>query len=308
MQKIKQQSLIYFHRLGAFLAKSKFLQPSRLRSALGRLWYSIGGDTAFCFTAIIDSTEFRMCGPYRICASDYYHNYLRYGAYEAAVTIHIKKLVDNYKYVRILDIGAHDGWYTLFLARLMGDRGKIFAIEPSEKIFSILKHNVELNAQTNVVLYMIPLSDKHEAVDMVNSKVTPWECRYMLTTLENDTKRLDIPKAYAIPFDELNEKEDIHPNIVKIDVHGVWKKVVDGMKESLRKDIEHLYLEIDTHTWDISNRYEDLLHVFSLLKEAGMNIYEIQNFKEFHKSNIVIADAKRIASHKDDAILYAVKN
>lgn len=52
-----------------------------------------------------------------------------------------------------LDIGAHIGYYTLLLARLVGENGKVFAFEPEPANFALLKKNVKVNGFCdNVIL------------------------------------------------------------------------------------------------------------------------------------------------------------
>lgn len=57
-----------------------------------------------------------------------------------------------------LDIGAHIGYFTLILARAVGETGKVFAFEPEPKNFLMLKKNIEVNKFQNTVLENIALS------------------------------------------------------------------------------------------------------------------------------------------------------
>lgn len=265
------------------------------------------GSITYGFEAEVMGTRFRLQGPFRYTGVDYYGPYRVQGAYEPSVTAHITEVVRQCHSPRVLDVGSHYGWYTIYLAKLIGDRGIVYSFEPSEAIFSILERNIELNSLNNVLLYKLPLSDKRETISMVTSNRYPQEPRSM-SVIEQGAAKNRPGVLSATPFDELNEAEAIHPNIVKIDVRGVWRKVVDGMRESLRKDVEHLYLELDTPTWDLAIYYEDIRHVIALLRDAGMNVYEITNFRKRDGSEIVKADEESIAYRGEvDAMLYAVK-
>jgi hypothetical protein len=143
---------------------------------------------------------------------------------------------------------------------------------------------------------------------MVVTKEFPGEARYM-SVIQGDTADKYNGLLSAIPFDELNEAEAIHPNIVKIDVRSVWRKVVDGMRESLSRDVEHLYLELDRppDSNDLSPLCADVKHVVSMMRDVGMDVYEIQNHRMREGGQMVKADENRIcAAH--EAMLYGVKS
>jgi len=310
----KRLTLGLLTRIAAGMGRSKLYKtlPPGMRAALMKAWRFVAGsrllgDMPFGFDAKVGGTRFQLRGPFRYAGGDYYLTYLTQGAYEAAVTAHITQLVRQCPTPRVLDVGAHYGWYTIYLAKVIANRGIVFSFEPSEVIFSFLKRNVELNDLHNVRLYKLPLSDKREAVSMVASKSYPRESRCMSVVewgeMANYTGLLS-----AIPFDELNEVEAIQPNIVKIDVRGVWRKVVDGMRESLQREVEHLYLELDTPPGDLSSLHADIQHVVLLLRDAGMDVYEIQDFRKRDGGKMVKADEDQIARRdKCDTMLYAVK-
>jgi FkbM family methyltransferase len=259
----------------------------------------------FSFNAEVDGTRFQLRGPFRYAGGYYYITYLRQGAWEAAVTSHITQVVRNCPIPRILDVGAHYGWYTLYLAKLAADKGIVYSFEPSEETFACLKQNVEVNDLHNVHLYNLPLSDKRETIRMIVSKRFPREARYM-SVIEPSTPDNYDGLLGAIPFDEINEAEAIHPNIVKIDVRGSWRKVVDGMRKSLYRDVEHLYLEVDATSKNLSTQHEDIKHVISILYEAGMDVYEIQDFTRREGGRMIKANEDLIAN-KFSAMLYGIK-
>ena len=281
-----------------------------------KIWHFISpdrlvGDIPFGFDIEFIGTRFRLQGAFRHAVCDYYIQCLTQGAYEFPVTTHITRVVRECASPRVLDVGAHYGWYTMYLAKLIANRGDVFAVEPSESVFSFLKQNVESNDLHNVHLYKLPLSDKREAIRMVPSNITPNESRYMYSVEEWEKMNNYTSTINAIPFDELNEMEAINPNIVKIDVHGVWRKVVDGMRESLRKDVKHLYLALDPPFNDLSSLHTDIQHVILMLRDAGMDVYEILDFTKRDGGKIIKADKNRIsatASRGRPTMLYAFKS
>ena len=53
----------------------------------------------------------------------------------------------------VVDIGANIGTHTLAFARLVGERGRVFALEPQRMVAQVLAANVALNSLTNVHTY-----------------------------------------------------------------------------------------------------------------------------------------------------------
>lgn len=317
MQVNKQPARI-LARTAAVLARSRLYRilPRHLRGVFLKVWHFVAGsrllsNIPFSFNVEVNGTRFQLRGPFRYIVNEYYVPYVAESAYEVHVTAHIAQVVRQCPTPRVLDVGAHYGWYTIYLAKLTANRGTVFAIEPSEAIFSLLKRNVELNGLRNVRLYKLPLSDKRETISMVASKSHPRESRYMHSVTEQGATANYTDTLSAIPFDELNEMEAIHPNIVKIDVHSVWGKVIDGMRESLRRDVEHLYLELDNISKALSSQYANIQHVIFMLRDVGMDVYEIQGFRKRDGGKMIKVDENWIARRQDtlsvEIMLYAVK-
>jgi FkbM family methyltransferase len=61
--------------------------------------------------------------------------------------------------MRVLNIGANAGLYTILASRLVGAEGEIHAFEPSSHNFGLLRENIELNECQNVVANKLALSN-----------------------------------------------------------------------------------------------------------------------------------------------------
>lgn len=58
------------------------------------------------------------------------------------------------------DIGANIGYYTVLAAPIVGDTGKVVAIEPSPATFELLKQNIKLNNADNVRMVRAAVADQ----------------------------------------------------------------------------------------------------------------------------------------------------
>jgi FkbM family methyltransferase len=61
-----------------------------------------------------------------------------------------------------VDVGANVGLYSLIAARCVGPSGKIYAFEPTHKIYGRLFDNVNLNGFNNIRCFQLALSDKKD--------------------------------------------------------------------------------------------------------------------------------------------------
>lgn len=77
----------------------------------------------------------------------------------------------------VVDAGANSGWYTLNACHVVGEQGKVFAIEPEERDFKALVDNIKLNQYTNAQAFQVALSDQVQLnqfidkVDLINIDV-----------------------------------------------------------------------------------------------------------------------------------------
>jgi FkbM family methyltransferase len=76
----------------------------------------------------------------------------------------LKALVRKDDYV--IDIGAHLGYYTMELSRLVGNNGKVFAIEPISKFNQTLQTLLRRKKVNNTSLYQLALGGNSPFVEM----------------------------------------------------------------------------------------------------------------------------------------------
>lgn len=143
-----------------------------------------------------------------------------------------KYLVQNLKDGDVfLDIGAHFGYFTLMASALVGDSGKVLAMEPSKGSFELLKGNVEGNK--NVSIFHRAVSDKQETVDF-----------YEFPILYSEYNALDVEKfkgegwikkynpektsVVAVTIDGFLKEHNCHPAMIKIDVEGAEVQAING--------------------------------------------------------------------------------
>ncbi len=158
----------------------------------------------------------------------------------------------------ILDIGANIGNHSLYWAKASSKKiKKIYAFEPVQDTFNILKKNVEINNLENTIeLYNIGLSDKSsKATYMTYNRANIGDTHLV----ENETGDMELKRLDDIDFPE--SKIDF----VKIDVESMEIPLLKGAKQTLLKYKPSFIF--------IESEYQ-INEVTSLLAECGYEKYE----------------------------------
>lgn len=131
----------------------------------------------------------------------------------------------------VLDIGANIGFYTLIMAKLVGERGKVYSFEADPTNFNILKKNVEVNGYKNVVLINKVVLDK-------NGKIRFYidEGNTAGNSLFRGNKR-EYREIDCIKLDNYFNKND-KINFIKMDIEGSEGRAIKGMSNLLKENKE----------------------------------------------------------------------
>ena len=134
----------------------------------------------------------------------------------------------------MVDVGANVGYYSL----LAGKRTKkVYAIEPEELNFSILKKNAQSSGLKNVELIKAAAGDRQGRVVIKRSKVNPGAHKVVGSGGEIKMIRLD---------DLIKEKVDV----IKIDVEGMEAEVIKGARNLIEKWKPIIFLEYGVNDRD----------------------------------------------------------
>lgn len=127
----------------------------------------------------------------------------------------------------VVDAGANIGYYTLLLARLVGPKGKVFAIEPDPENFALLKKNVEANGYNNVTLIQKAVGGESGTVKLFRSIRNG--AQHSLALSDSDAPFVEVDLAR---IDDL-VTEPI--NFMKIDVEGAELGAMNGARALFAK-------------------------------------------------------------------------
>jgi FkbM family methyltransferase len=129
-----------------------------------------------------------------------------------------------------VDVGANVGYYTLLAAELVGQEGRVYALEPSPETHAALVANVELNGYANVVAQCVAAGGTTgEAV--LDSAVQSVRAAIRRPDDEPGGFRVAVRPLSAI----VPEAEAPRLRLIKIDVEGYELEVLRGVEPLLEQ-------------------------------------------------------------------------
>lgn len=174
----------------------------------------------------------------------------------------------------VIDAGAHIGYYTLLFAKLVKEKGHVYAFEPSLENFKLLEKNVAINGYKNVTLINKALSDKKGVVNLYLSKTSDADHKTY-----NDKNSRKFVKVQATSLDIFFKKSTFPIDFVKIDVQGDEAKILNGMKNILAKNLR---LKILTEFWPLGISKTDT-RAEEFLKILANHNYKLFDINEYSR-------------------------
>ena len=160
-----------------------------------------------------------------------------------------------------IDIGANVGYYSIFLSKIIGESGKVLAVEPIPLFAEIWNKNVKRSKIKNLEMYNCALGGTEEIVKMgipeVNGVLHHGMTKIVSTKEEKYIEYFDV--EMKVPDNIFLNLEKL--DFIKCDVEGYESEVFSNMKETIRKFNPIIQSELSGN----KNR----LKVISLLKELG---------------------------------------
>lgn len=140
--------------------------------------------------------------------------------------------------MRVLNIGANSGLYTVIASKLVGENGEVHSFEPSTQNFEWLKKNVEINGCSNVFLNNFAVSNFEGKLELKCDPDHPnYDGHFYVSSVSaHDAVREDaIEIIPCMPLDSYCEKfRRCQPfDFMIIDVEGAELSVFQGAHQTL---------------------------------------------------------------------------
>lgn len=154
----------------------------------------------------------------------------------------------------VWDIGANLGLYTTKFSKLVGNKGNVYAFEPSPVNLELLKEAV--GDRTNVVIVPVALGAKEMTVTFQQGEDPIGATSKIVSETSEASGRIGV-KVEMVCGDELvSSNRAMPPDMIKIDTEGFELDVLKGLSVTINSLILRT-LCIEVH--------------FGLLQERGLN-------------------------------------
>ena len=129
----------------------------------------------------------------------------------------------------VLDVGAFIGTHALAFSDAVGLEGRVYALEPQPEAFRLLTTNVERNSATNISALRVAAGAQKGAVQIASF---PRERRFN----GGASRTTDSPGAenFDVSVQPIDALQLDGCALVKIDVEGAEKDVLDGLTDVIR--------------------------------------------------------------------------
>jgi len=164
----------------------------------------------------------------------------------------------------VVDAGANIGFFSLMSAAMVGETGRVYAIEAHPKTYKYLQGNIAANKFENMASYNLALGNRDGRIHFSNLKKDD------RNAVVQDANGVEVTLAR---LDDIGITND-HIDLLKIDVEGYEKFVMEGASDILSRTRCVYFESHDVSFAEFDYTPADLLRI---LIDQGFAIYRIQD-------------------------------
>ena len=147
-----------------------------------------------------------------------------YGTYEEGTLRMMKHLLKDAK--TFIDIGANIGIMSLYAAKIMNKKGKIWSFEPLTSTYNILTQNIKLNRFQNIRSENLAIGSRNESLSIYENININRGAASLID--DGDSKLKQSVKVIRLDHYLENNKINEPIDCIKIDVEGWELQVLKG--------------------------------------------------------------------------------
>lgn len=188
----------------------------------------------------------------------------------------------------VIDIGANEGYISLFLGSIVGRGGKVFSIEPDKQNLFYLKNNIQYNDSNIEIIEKAMSNEITESDFLYDDNMGPWG------GLESYSKfGTNLKKAVKVEVDTLDnifKCSGRRIKFVKVDTEGNELNVFLGAKKFIKEHQPIVYFEVHTYCWSYHDCSVETL--FNIFKNNGYDLFIQKNglLHEFEQIDAIMCN------------------
>jgi FkbM family methyltransferase len=171
-----------------------------------------------------------------------------------------------------VDAGANIGYFSLLASKLVGERGRVFSVEPDERNVSILEANLSRHGCANATV--LPLAAWTERTELTIRPNPEGGAGVAVATNEPDLDR--------IPAARLDELIDGRVDVLKVDCEVTDHLVVSGAEGLIRANPTML-ITVEYFPRDTSHTGHTPRQILELYEGLGLRPYEIEAVEQVQR-------------------------
>jgi FkbM family methyltransferase len=165
----------------------------------------------------------------------------------------------------VLDIGANIGVTTAYLSK----KNQVFAFEPIPINIQTLQWLLRILHCKNIHLFNFALGNKNEIKEMIMPTIKGVKKHGLATFKQKIYEKGECYPIKVCKLDDMDFANNLKISAIKLDVENYEFEVLEGAKNSLKKNKPIIYCEL----WENDNR----INVFNLMEELNYQILILKN-------------------------------
>lgn len=143
-----------------------------------------------------------------------------------------------------LDIGANIGYYVLLESNMVGETGKVIAVEPSPKNYECIKKNLELQPIQNVKAFNFAAGDMDGQIRFFLNERSNG-CKVLLEDEKLPNRPGTVTHVPVKRMDQFLKDLNVeHVDFVRMDVEGYEWNIFKGMIDTIHNSKPIVQLEV----------------------------------------------------------------
>jgi FkbM family methyltransferase len=208
------------------------------------------------------------------------------GAFEIPTLWTLQSLVE--KGATVLDVGANIGAHTLHLARLVGDRGRVIAFEPTDYAMAKLRANLKANPslESRVEVHQAFLVARAEQA-LMGSLASSWPVD---GTAPDDaqmgSRAMAVSGAKAVTLDSVMEAlGNPRVQLIKMDIDGHELEVLKGGQSTIARHRPIIVMELAPYVFHPVEKFDEMVN---LLVRANYGFHPLGSARELPRDPVAL--------------------